>query len=123
LKLRVRARGRHNWPSQATGSTQIGNLNSELAAAMVERFKLVATVHGEKRRYSQKTSFWEDKVKSAEAKTANQEMRVKHLEEVRRKLDTRIQVLETLRESEREAAERKIAQLNDELKRCQSSQT
>jgi chromosome segregation ATPase len=106
----------------ASALAQIGNLNSELAAAMAERFKLVATVHGEKRRYSQKTSFWEDKVKSAEAKTANQEMRVKHLEEVRRKLDTRIQVLETLRESEREAAERKIAQLNDELKRCQSSQ-
>jgi chromosome segregation ATPase len=107
----------------ASALAQIGNLNSELAAAMAERFKLVASVHGEKRRYSQKTSFWEDKVKSAEAKTANQEMRVKHLEEVRRKLDTRIQVLETLRESEREAAERKIAQLNDELKRCQSSQT
>jgi len=107
----------------ASALAQIGNLNSELAAAMAERFKLVATVHGEKRRYSQKTSFWEDKVKSAEAKTENQEMRVKHLEEVRRKLDTRIQVLETLRESEREAAERKIAQLSDELKRCQSSQT
>ena len=74
-------------------------------------------------RYNQKTSFWEDKVKSAEAKTANHEMRVKHLEEVRRKLDTRIQVLETLRESEREAAERKIAQLSDELKRCQLPQT
>jgi len=76
-----------------------------------------------KRDASQKTSFWENKVKSAEAKTANQEMRVKHLEEVRRKLDTRIQVLETLRESEREASERKIAQLSDELKLCQSSQT
>ena len=62
----------------ASALAQIGNLNSELAAAMVERFKLVATVHGEKRRYSQKTSFWEDKVKSAEAKTANQEMCVKH---------------------------------------------
>ncbi len=74
----------------ASALAQIGNLNSELAAAMAERFKLVATVHGQKRRYSQKTSFWEDKVKSAEAKTANQEMRVKHLEEVRRKLDTRI---------------------------------
>jgi len=107
----------------ASALAQIGNLNSELAGAMAERFKLVATVHGEKRRYNQKTSFWEDKVKSAEAKTANQEMRVKHLEEVRRKLDTRIQVLETLRESERETAERKIAQLSEELKRCQSSQT
>jgi dTDP-4-dehydrorhamnose reductase len=82
---------------------QIDNLNSELAGAMAERFKLVATVHGEKRRYNQKTSFWEDKIKSAEAKTAKEETRVKHLEEVRRKLNTRIQVLEALRESEREA--------------------
>jgi hypothetical protein len=31
----------------ASALAQIGNLNSELAAAMVERFKLVATVHGE----------------------------------------------------------------------------
>jgi hypothetical protein len=50
-------------------------------------------------------------------------MQVKHLEEVRRMLDTRIQVLEALRESEREAAERKIGQLSDELKRCQLSVT
>jgi hypothetical protein len=89
---------------------------------MAKRFKLVATVHGEKKRHNQKTSFWEHKIKNAEAKTANQEMRVKHLEEVRRKLNTRIQVLEALRESEREAAERKIGQLGNELKRCQSSQ-
>jgi hypothetical protein len=33
-----------------------------------------------------------------EAKTAHQEMRVGHLEEVRLKLNTRIQVLEALRE-------------------------
>jgi len=51
--------------------TQIDNLNSELAAAMAERFRL-----------------WEDKIKSVEAKTANQEMRVSHLEEVLVKLNT-----------------------------------
>jgi hypothetical protein len=34
--------------------TQIDNLNSEPAAAMAEWFKLVATVHGEKRRHNQK---------------------------------------------------------------------
>jgi chorismate mutase len=45
----------------ASADTQIDNLNSALAAAMAERFKLVATVHGEKRRHNQKTSFWEDK--------------------------------------------------------------
>ena len=37
----------------ASALAQIGNLNSELAAAMAERFKLVATVHGEKRRQSE----------------------------------------------------------------------
>lgn len=107
----------------ASALAQIDNLNSELAGAMAERFKLVATVHGEKRRYNQKTSFWEDKIKSAEAKTANQETRVKHLEEVRRKLNTRIQVLEALRESEREVAERKIGQLTNELERFRSELT
>jgi chromosome segregation ATPase len=96
----------------ASAHTQIDNLNSALAAAMAEQFKLVATVHGEKRRHNQKTSFWEDKIKSVEAKTAHQEMRVGHLEEVRLKLNTRIQVLEALRESERQAAERKIIASN-----------
>jgi len=38
----------------ASALTQIDNLNSEPAAAMAERFKLVATVHGEKRRHNQK---------------------------------------------------------------------
>jgi chromosome segregation ATPase len=107
----------------ASALTQIDSLNSELAVAMAERFKLVATVHGEKRRHNQKTSFWEDKIKNAEARTADQEMRVKHLEAVRQKLNARIQVLETLRETERETAERKIGQLSDELKRCHSPQT
>src|SRR5262245_38166535 len=50
--------------------TQIDNLNSEPPAAMAERFKLVATVHGEKRRHNQKRHFWEDKIKGVEAKTS-----------------------------------------------------
>lgn len=41
----------------ASALTQIDNLNSEPAAAMAERFKLVATVHGEKRRHNQKRLF------------------------------------------------------------------
>jgi dissimilatory sulfite reductase (desulfoviridin) alpha/beta subunit len=49
------------------------------------------------------------------------EMQAKHLQEVRAKLDERIQVLEALLQSEREVAERKIARLADELERCRSS--
>jgi ferritin len=49
------------------------------------------------------------------------EMQVKHLQDVRGKLDERIQVLEALLESEREVAERKIARLTEELERCHSS--
>jgi len=74
----------------ASALMQIDNLNSELAAAMAEPFKLLATAYGEKRRHNQKTSFWEDKIKSVKARTANQEMQVKHLEEVRLRLNTRI---------------------------------
>jgi hypothetical protein len=48
-------------------------------------------------------------------------MQAKHLQEVRAKLDERIQVLEALLQSEREVAERKIARLADELERCRSS--
>jgi hypothetical protein len=49
------------------------------------------------------------------------EMQVKHLQDVRGKLDERIQVLEALLQSEREVAERKIARLTDELDHCRSS--
>lgn len=107
----------------ASALSQIDHLNSELAAAAAERFKLVATVYSEKRRYNQQTSFWEDKIKNTEAKAANREMQVKNLEDIRRKLDTRIKVLEALRESERQAAERKTGQLTEELKHYQLSGT
>jgi chromosome segregation ATPase len=105
----------------AAALKQISDLNSELTMAAAERFKLVATVHGEKRRHNQQTTFWQDKIKNAEAMVETREMQVKHLQDVRSKLDERIQVLEALLESEREVAERKIARLTDELERCRSS--
>lgn len=105
----------------AAALKQIGDLNSELAVATAERFKLVASVHGEKRRYNQQTTFWQDKIKSAETMAETREMQVKHLQDVRSKLDQRIQVLEVLLQSEREVAERKISRLTDELERHRAS--
>jgi chromosome segregation ATPase len=105
----------------AAALKQISDLNSELTMAAAERFKLVASVHGEKRRHNQQASFWQDKIKSAEAMAETKEMQVKHLQDVRGKLEQRIQVLEALLESEREVAERKIARLTGELERCRSS--
>ncbi len=108
----------------AAALEQISYLNSELAVATADRFKLVASVQGEKRRHNQQASFWQDKIKSAEVRAETREMHVKHLEAVRGRLDKRIQVLEALLESEREVAERKIARLTDELERyCSSSAT
>jgi chromosome segregation ATPase len=105
----------------AAALKQIGDLNSELVAAAAERFKLVASVHGEKRRSNQQASFWQSKIKNTEAMAETREMQVKHLQDVRGKLDERIQVLEALLQSEREVAERKIARLTDELDHCRSS--
>jgi len=105
----------------AAALKQISDLNSELVAAAAERFKLVATVHGEKRRSNQQASFWQSKIKNTEAMAETRGVQVKHLQDVRGKLDERIQVLEALLESEREVAERKIARLTDELERCRSS--
>jgi septal ring factor EnvC (AmiA/AmiB activator) len=81
----------------------------------------VASVHGEKRRSNQQASFWQSKIKNTEAMAETREMQVKHLQDVRGKLDERIQVLEALLQSEREVAERKIARLTDELDHCRSS--
>ena len=105
----------------AAALKQISDLNSELVVASAERFKLVASVHGEKRRANQQASFWQGKIKNTEAMAETREMQIKHLQEVRGKLDERIQVLEALLESEREVAERKITRLTDELERCRPS--
>jgi chromosome segregation ATPase len=105
----------------AAALKQIHALNSELTIAAAERFKLVASVHGEKRRHNQQALFWQNKVKSAEARAETREMQVKHLQDVRGQLDRRIQVLEALLESEREVAGRKIARLTEELDRYRSS--
>ena len=105
----------------AVALKQISDLNSELTIAAAERFRLVASVHGEKRRHNQQASFWQEKIKSAETMAETREMQVKHLQDVRSKLDERIQVLEALLESEREVVERKIARLTDELERYRSS--
>src|SRR5262245_36280928 len=102
----------------AAALKQIGDLNSELVAAAAERFKLVASVHGEKRRSNQQASFWQSKIKNTAAMAETREMQVKHLQDVRGKLNERIQVLEALLESEREVAERKIARLTEEIERC-----
>jgi chromosome segregation ATPase len=99
---------------------QVDYLNSELATAAAERFRLVATVHGEKRRHNQQTSIWENRIKKTEARVENQEAQIKHLETVRCKLDKRIQVLEALLKSEHEVAERKIKRLTEELARHRS---
>ena len=110
-----------NEANAAAALRQISDLNSELVAVAADRFKLVASVHGEKRRHNQQASFWQDKIKSAETMADTREMQVKHLQEVRGRLDKRIQVLEALLESEREVAERKIARLTEELERHRSS--
>jgi chromosome segregation ATPase len=103
----------------ASALEQVEFLNSELATAAAERFKLVAAVQGEKRRQrsvlNQQTSILEDKIKKTEALAATQEMQIKHLEAVRGKLDKRVQVLEALLRSEHEVAELKIKRLTEEL--------
>ena len=103
----------------AAALEQVEFLNSEVVSASAERFKLVAAAQGEKRRHrtalNQQTSALEDKIKRAEALTATQATQIKHLEEIRTKLDKRVEVLETLLKSEREVAERKITRLSEQL--------
>jgi len=104
----------------ASALEQVHYLNSELATASAERFRLVAAVHGEKRRLNQQTSTLEGKIKKTEAVAATQQMQINHLEAIRGKLDRRVQVLEALLKSEREIAELKIKRLSDEIERYRS---
>ena len=105
----------------ASALEQIQYLNSELATAAAERFKLVAAVHSEKKRLNQQTATLEGRIKKTGAVAATQEVQINHLETVRGKLDKRIQVLEALLKSEREIAELKIKRLSNELHRQQHS--
>jgi predicted nucleic acid-binding Zn-ribbon protein len=57
----------------ASALEQIDYLNSELGTAAAERFKLVAALHGEKRRHNQKHRFW--KTKSNEPKPRSKSRR------------------------------------------------
>lgn len=100
---------------------QIESLNAELVITSAERFKVVAATTGEKQRYRselnhQKSSF-ENRIKSLETVAEDQVAQIKSLEEVRTRLARRIEILETLRKSEREAAEFKIRELTEELQR------
>lgn len=101
----------------ASALEQVDYLNSELASSAAERFKLVASMHGEKRRHNLHTSALEERIKKAESKVEKQEMQIKGLQAVRGKLDKRMQVLEALLKSEHEIAERKIKRLTDDLER------
>src|SRR5262249_48025356 len=99
----------------ASALEQVGYLNSELANSTAERFRLVATMHGEKRRYNLQASSLEGSLKQTESRIEKQDAQIAHLEAVRCKLDKRIQILEALLKSDREIAERKIKRLTDEL--------
>lgn len=99
----------------ASALEQVDYLNSELATATAERFRLVATVQGEKRRHNHQTFICEGRIKKTEARVELQEAQIRHLEAVRYKLEKRIQVLEALLKSEQEVAKRKIERLTDEL--------
>jgi len=98
---------------------QIESLNAELVLTSAEKFKVVAATTGEKQRYrselnQQKASF-ENRIKNLETEVADQVTQIKSLDEVRSRLARRIEILETLRKSEREALEFKIKQLTEEL--------
>ena len=103
----------------ASALEKIESLNSELIAASADTFKIVAVTTGEKQRYrselnQQKTSF-EGRIKALESAASAQDGQIKNLEEVRARLAKRVEILETLRKSEREAAELKIKELTEEL--------
>ena len=105
----------------ASALEKIDSLNSELIAASADTFKVIAVTTGEKQRYrselnQQKASF-EGRIKTLEAAAAAQDTQVKTLEEARTRLARRVEILETLRKSEREAAEFKIKELTEELQR------
>ena len=105
----------------ASALEKIDVLNSELIAASADTFKIVAVTTGEKQRYRselnlQKTSL-EARIKTLESAAAAQDTQVKTLEEARTRLARRVEILETLRKSERESAEFKIKDLTEELQR------
>jgi chromosome segregation ATPase len=107
--------------SLASAQEKIDTLNSELIAASADTFKIVAVTTGEKQRYrselnQQKASF-EARIKALEATASAQDTQVKTLEEARTRLARRVEILETLRKSERETAEFKIKELTEELQR------
>jgi len=109
--LAAEAASNRREESVASSIRQIEFLNAEIIAAAAERFKLVAAMQGEQRRqrsvFSQQKSILEDKLQEKEALAATQGVKIKQLEGVRDELDKRIQVIEALLTSEREAAERK----------------
>jgi predicted nucleic acid-binding Zn-ribbon protein len=107
--------------SLASALEKIDSLNSELIAASADTFKVVAVTTGEKQRYrselnQQKTSY-ESRIKALEAAAAAQDTQVKTLEDARTKLARRVEILETLRASEREASEFRIKELTEDLQR------
>jgi len=107
--------------SLASALEKIDTLNSELIVASADTFKIVAVTTGEKQRYrselNQQKATFEARIKTLEATTAAQDTLVKTLEDARTRLARRVEILETLRKSEREAAEFKIKELTDELQR------
>jgi chromosome segregation ATPase len=104
----------------ASALEQIEYLNSELATGAAERFRLVATMHSEKRRYNRETSIWENTARKIDIRAETRQQQIKHLETVRHELDKRVQILEALLKSEHEVAERKIKRLTEELQRQQA---
>jgi chromosome segregation ATPase len=98
---------------------QIESLNAELILTSAERFKVVAATTGEKQRYrselNQQKSSFESRIKNLETEVADQVTQIKGLEVERSRLARRIDILETLRKSEREALEFKIRELTEEL--------
>jgi chromosome segregation ATPase len=105
----------------ASALEKIDSLNSELISASADTFKVVAVTTGEKQRYrselnQQKTSY-ESRIKALEVAAAVQDSQVKTLEDARTKLARRVEILETLRASEREAAEFRIKVLTEDLQR------
>ena len=105
----------------ASALEKIDQLNSELIAASADTFKVVAATTGEKQRYrselNQQKAHFEARLKVLESTAAAQDAQVRSLEEVRSRLAKRVELLETLRKSEREAAEFKIKELTEELQR------
>jgi chromosome segregation ATPase len=117
LAMEAVYRARETNVASALG--QVEALNSELASATAERFKLVAAMQGEKKRHrsllQEHTSILEERARRAEALAANRETQIRNLEDSRAKLAERGDVLDSLLKSERDVAELKIRRLTWEL--------